>query len=242
MIESKENKKIKYIKRLRENKFMKEEKKFVVEGEHLVKEAYSAGILLETFSVKEVSYGVLNNLITNNIMANISTLKSKPDVIAICKFMDENEKLGDKIIILDNVQDPGNIGTIIRSARAFNINNVVLGLNCANKYNDKLIRASEGMIFKQSVLIKELKYFITYLKGLGYDVYGTDVSDGIDIRKVSKKRKIALVMGNEGSGVSSDVKALLDKNVYIKTSSDCESLNVAAAASILMYEVAKGDE
>lgn len=237
MIESKENKKIKYIRHLKDAKFMKEEKKFVVEGDHLVKEAYSAGILLETFSIKEVSYGVLNNVITDSVMASISSLKSKPDVIGICKFMDEDETLGDRIIILDNVQDPGNIGTIIRSAKAFNINNVVLGLTCASKYNDKVIRASEGMIFKQNVLIKELKYFIPYLKSLGYTVFGTDVVSGVDIKSINKNGKIAVVMGNEGAGISNDIKSLLDKNIYIKTSSDCESLNVAIASSIIMYEL-----
>lgn len=237
MIESKENKKIKYIRHLKDAKFMKEEKKFVVEGDHLVKEAYSAGILLETFSIKEVSYGVLNNVITDSVMASISSLKSKPDVIGVCKFMDEDETLGDKIIILDNVQDPGNIGTIIRSAKAFNIDNVVLGITCASKYNDKVIRASEGMIFKQNVLIKELKYFIPYLKSLGYTVFGTDVVSGVDIKSINKKGKIAVVMGNEGAGISNDIKSFLDKNIYIKTSSDCESLNVAIASSIIMYEL-----
>ncbi len=239
MIESRDNKKIKYIRHLKDPKFMKEEKKFIVEGEHLVKEAASANVLLETYSIFDVSYGVLNNLITQNVMASISNLKSKPTVIGVCKFMEEDEQLGSKIIILDNVQDPGNVGTIIRSARAFNIDNVILSLNSVNKYNEKVIRASQGMVFKQSVLTKELKYFIPYLKSLNYKVYGTNVLDGISIKNVNKKDKIAVVMGNEGTGISDDIKNLLKENVYIKTSDECESLNVAIASSIIMYELEK---
>lgn len=237
MIESKDNKKIKYVNKLRNNKFMYEEKKFVIEGEHLVKEAYNAGVLLETFSINEVDYGVSNNLVSLGIMNYISDLPSKTNVIGICKFIEEDISLSDKILILDNVQDPGNLGTIIRSAKAFNINTIVLSLNCVNKYNEKVIRAAQGMLFKVNVVTKDLKYFIPYIKSIGYDVYGTDVVDGVDVKEIDKKDKIAVVMGNEGQGIEPDIKKLIDKNIYIKMSSDCESLNVAVASSIIMYEL-----
>lgn len=237
MIESKDNKKIKYVNKLRNNKFMYEEKKFVIEGEHLVKEAYNAGVLLETFSINEVDYGVSNYLVSLGIMNYISDLPSKTNVIGICKFIEEDISLSDKILILDNVQDPGNLGTIIRSAKAFNINTIVLSLNCVNKYNEKVIRAAQGMLFKVNVVTKDLKYFIPYLKSIGYDVYGTDVVDGVDVKEIDKKDKIAVVMGNEGQGIEPDIKKLIDKNIYIKMSSDCESLNVAVASSIIMYEL-----
>ena len=75
---------------------------------------------------------------------------------------------GNKIIILDDVQDPGNLGTIIRSAKAFNIDTVVLSLGCVKKYNEKVVRAAQGMLFKVNVVTKDLKYFIPYLKENGY--------------------------------------------------------------------------
>lgn len=242
MIESKENKKIKYIRHLRENKFMKEEKKFVVEGDHLVKEAKLSGVLLETYSTYERDYGVLNNVVSKNVMDYISTLPSSTDVIGVCKFIDNKEELGKRIIILDNVQDPGNIGTIIRSAKAFNVDTVVLGKGTVKKYNEKVIRASQGMLFKVNIIEEDLKTFIPHLKNDGYLVYGTDVIGGNDVKKVNLESNVAIVLGNEGNGVSQDLKELVNDNLYIKINDDCESLNVAVAASILMYEMAKGDE
>lgn len=242
MIESKENKKIKYIRHLRENKFMKEEKKFVVEGDHLVKEAKLSGVLLETYSTYERDYGVLNNVVSKNVMDYISTLPSSTDVIGVCKFIDNKEELGKRIIILDNVQDPGNIGTIIRSAKAFNVYTVVLGKGTVKKYNEKVIRSSQGMLFKVNIIEEDLKTFIPRLKDDGYLVYGTDVVAGKDVKNVNLEGKVALVLGNEGNGVSQDIKELVNDNLYIKINDDCESLNVAVAASILMYEMAKGDE
>lgn len=242
MIESKENKKIKYIRHLRENKFMKEEKKFVVEGDHLVKEAKLSGVLLETYSTYERDYGVLNNVVSKNVMDYISALPSSTDVIGVCKFIDNKEELGKRIIILDNVQDPGNIGTIIRSAKAFNVDTVVLGKGTVKKYNEKVIRSSQGMLFKVNIIEEDLKTFIPRLKDDGYLVYGTDVVAGKDVKNVNLEGKVALVLGNEGNGVSQDIKELVNDNLYIKINDECESLNVAVAASILMYEMAKGDE
>ena len=239
IIESKDNKKIKYLNKLRTNKFMNEEKKFVVEGMHLVNEAKKSGLLLETYSTSSCDFGVVNNVVSKSVMDYISTLPSKTDVIGIVKFIKEDLTLGDKIIILDDVQDPGNLGTIIRSAKAFNIDTVVLSLGCVKKYNEKVVRAAQGMLFKVNVVTKDLKYFIPYLKENGYSVYGTCVTNGTDISTLKKNKKIAVVMGNEGQGISYDIKKELDKNVYINMNDDCESLNVAVASSIIMYEINK---
>lgn len=239
IIESKENKKIKYLKKLRSNKFMNEEKKFIVEGEHLVKEAKETGVLIETYSVTDVNYGVLNTVISKNLMEYVSNLPSCPLVIGVVKFIDEDLTLGDKIIILDNVQDPGNLGTIIRSAKAFNVDTVVLSLGCVRKYNEKVVRASQGMLFKVNVVTKDLKYFIPYLKENGYKVYATSVINGKDVRKADLSGKVAVVMGNEGQGIEDEIKELLDESIYIEMNDDCESLNVSVAASIIMYEMNK---
>lgn len=240
MITSKENKKIKYIKHLRNNKFSSKEGKFIIEGSHLVEEASKSGVLLETYSVKEVNFGVLNNLVTDEILKSLSSLPSVPDVIGICKMF-EKDKLGDKLLLLDNVQDPGNLGTIIRSACAFDFDTVVIGNTSVSKYNEKVVRASQGMLFKINIITRNLSYFIKDLKEKGYVIYGTSVTNGENISKENIKGKLAIIMGNEGNGMSSELRKLADKNIYIKMNNTCESLNVAVAASIIMYEVSKED-
>lgn len=239
VIDSKENKKIKYLNKLRTNKFMQEEKKFIIEGEHLVNEAKKANVLLETFSVSDVNYSVPNSLVSEKVMNYISTLPSISNVIGICKFIPEDNNLGSKIIILDNVQDPGNLGTIIRSAKAFDIDTIVLSIDTVKKYNEKVVRAAQGMLFKVNVVTKDLRYFIPYIKNLGYKVYGTNVVNGVDVENIKNDGKIAVVMGNEGNGIGKDILKLLDENIYIKMNDNCESLNVAVATSIIMYELNK---
>lgn len=236
VITSVNNDKIKYIRSLKQNKNIEKEGKFIIETKNLVMEAKKSGILLETISLNEEDYGVTNTVVSDNVMKSISNLSSIPEVIGICKTVYEEKELGNKIIILDNLQDPGNLGTIIRSACAFNFDSIVLSLNSANKYNDKVIRSSEGMIFKKNVIKKDLLEFIPNLKSLGYKIYATDVVNGTNVKDIAKNEKIAIIIGNEGNGISCEVKALADKNIYINMNSNCESLNAAVAASILMYE------
>lgn len=240
IIESKENKKIKYINKLRNNKFMNEERKFIVEGFHLIEEAYNAGILLETISVDELDYNVPNVLVTQNIMNYISILPSSSNAIGICKFTEE-KKIGNKVIVLDNLQDPGNIGTIIRSANAFNFDTIVLSDTSVNKYNDKLIRASQGMLFKTNVITRNLMEFLNTAKEENYKICITDVTDGKNVSDIKNVEKLAIIMGNEGQGVSSKIKEYSDVNLYIPMNDTCESLNVAVASSIIMYELYKED-
>ena len=238
MITSTSNEKIKDIKKLKNTKTMNEEKKFIIEGEHLIIEAKKAGILLETLSINDVSFGVTNTLVSENVMKSISSLNTICPVIGICKIEEKDLELGNKIIILDGVSDPGNLGTIIRSANAFGFNDIILSKTCVKKYNDKVLRATQGMIFSMNVITKDLTEYIPYLKANGYDVYGTDVINGTNACDV-KYDKIAVVMGSEGLGLSNEVKELIDKNIYIKMNDTCESLNVAVASSIIMYELNK---
>ena len=135
IISSVNNEKIKEIRKLKNSKYAEEKKMFLIEGDHLVKEAYSCGFLIETISAKEVNYGVPNTIVTSNVIKSLSTLFNPPDIIGICKFTNENKKLGNRVIILDGVQDPGNLGTIIRSSVAFGFTSIVLSPNCVKKHN-----------------------------------------------------------------------------------------------------------
>lgn len=241
IISSVDNIKIKEIRKLKQNKYSKENKLFLVETQHLVKEAYNAGILKEVIKLDSNSnnYEVNEIIVTDNVMKTLTSMPSIPSVIGICSYIEDNKNLGDKIVILDNVQDPGNIGTIIRTAVAFNYDTIVLSFNSVNKYNEKVIRASQGMLFKINIIEKNLTEFIPKLKEQGYDVYGTNVVNGINIKEVNKSNKHAFILGNEGNGVSTEVENLVDKNIYIDINENCESLNVGIAGAIIMYEMGK---
>ena len=241
IISSVDNIKIKEIRKLKQNKYSKENKLFLVETQHLVKEAYNAGILKEVIKLDSNSnnYEVNEIIVTDNVMKTLTSMPSIPSVIGICTYIEDSKNLGDKIVILDNVQDPGNIGTIIRTAVAFNYDTIVLSSNSVNKYNEKVIRASQGMLFKINIIEKDLIEFIPKLKEQGYDVYGTNVINGINIKEVNKSNKHAFILGNEGNGVSTEVENLVDKNIYIDINEHCESLNVGIAGAIIMYEMGK---
>ena len=104
-------------------------------------------------------------------------------------------------------------------------------------YNSKVVRSTQGMLFNINILRRDIKEEIANLKSKNYLILGTDVYNGSDVSKYTVNKKFALVLGNEGTGVSEEVKSLCDDNLYIKMNSNCESLNVSVAASILMYEL-----
>ncbi len=237
VITSVNNSKIKEIKKLKNSKYSKEQKLFLIEGEHLVKEAFKLNLLKLTISLDDVSYNVPNLIVNKSVLESLSSINSTPNIIGVCKYIDENKPLGGRILILDNIQDPGNLGTIIRSSVAFNFTSVVLSLDTVSKYNNKVIRSTQGMLFNTNVISCDIKSLIKKLKDENYVIYATDVVGGVNVKDIKKPSKFAIVMGNEGSGVSSDIKDLADCNLYIKMNKDCESLNVAVASSILMYEM-----
>lgn len=235
IITSLKNEKVKYWYNLRNKKFRDQERRFLIEGDHLINEARKQNLVIETISIvdKNADY-----FVTKEIMEKISEQKSISYNAAVVRFIKEDSITGN-VLILDGVQDPGNLGTIIRSCIAFGVSNIILSDNSVDLYNSKVIRATEGMIFNINVLRRNLIEFIPIVKNLGYKIVGTDVKNGINIKNINKEN-IAIAMGSEGKGLSDDVKNMCDNFVYIKMDNACESLNVGVATSILLYEVYNG--
>lgn len=240
LIESVENNNIKFLRKLSKKKYRDEYKKYIIEGIHLVKEAYQTNNLEEVYIVngKDYDLDIKKTYITENIMKSISSLETPYDIIGICNY-NQKEDLKNRILILDNIQDPGNLGTIIRSSVAFNIDTIVLSKNSVDLYNSKVLRGAQGMNFYINIIRKDLKEFIINLKKNNYKIYGTNVVDGKNIKNVKNTEKYAIIMGNEGAGVSNEILFMCDENIYIKMSEKCESLNVAVATSIILYELSK---
>ena len=234
---SKDNKKIKYIKKLNDKKYRDEFNEFIIEGEHLVQEAYKCGllkeiVLLEGFSI-DINVSYIE--VTDSIMKYISNLDTPCNILGICKK--KNDKLtGNRLLLLDDIQDPGNMGTIIRSCVAFNMDTIVLNKGCVDIYNPKVLRATQGMIFNVNIITEDLYEFIKNIKG-EYKILGTDVNNGKSLKDIEKVEKFAIIMGNEGKGVKSNLLDLCDEYIHINMNENCESLNVAVATSIILYEL-----
>lgn len=222
----------KYIKDIINNKDI-----FLVEGFHLVEEALKSKSLLEILVLEneDINYDIKTTYISEKVMNKISKLESKSKIIGVCKKLDHTNNIEGNVIVLDNIQDPSNLGMIIRSAVAFSYNTIILSKNSVKYTNDKVVRASQGMIFKINIIYGDIKKIIINLKKDNYKIIGTDVKEGIKLKECKVSNKHALVFGNEGSGINSMLYKYFDDIINININKECESLNVAVAASIIMY-------
>lgn len=232
MIESVNNEKIKNYAKLNTKKYRDEMGLFIVEGEHLVLEAEKNNLLVEVFSLD----GSMGTQVTTSVMKKLSNLANVPNVLGIAKIK-TNTEINGNILILDNIQDPGNLGTIIRSAVAFGIDTIVASPNTVDVYNTKVLRSSEGMIFNLNYVVTDLEHVLDNLEG--YDIITTNVNSGSDVSNIEINKPFALIVGNEGAGVSNDISKFANKTLYIPMNNLCESLNVAIATSIILYEIHK---
>ncbi|MBE6157266.1 MAG: RNA methyltransferase [Firmicutes bacterium] len=243
VITSLDNEKVKKYKKLKKRKYRDEYNEFIVEGMHAVIEAFKCGMIIELILEENEALPLdcPYVYVTKEIIGKISTMDTPSTVMALCKKFDEKEVVGNKILILDELQDPGNLGTIVRSAKAFNIDTIILSENTVDMYNPKVIRATQGMMFHINIIRRDIHTIIKVLKNMNIPIYGTDVNYGVDVRDLNKKdkEKFALIVGNEGNGVRRSVLEECDKNLYIEMNSKVESLNVGVAASILLYELGK---
>lgn len=242
LITSLDNERVKKYRKLREKKYRDRLNLFLVEGWHLVLEAYRAGLVEEVILTEEVTceLDVPKIYVTQEIIKKITELDTPVPILALChKVENDPQKIGQRILMLDGIQDPGNLGTILRSAKAFHVDTVILGTKTVDLYNAKVLRATQGMLFHLHVIEGDLVELIPKIKKQGIPIYGTKVESGEDVRKLetSAKTQYALVMGNEGNGVTEEVLSLCDHYLYIQMDSEVESLNVAVATSILLYEL-----
>lgn len=236
-----ENEKIKDIKKLHQKKYRDKTGLFLVEGEHLVLEAYKSGYLKELILEENALFPLDVETIyaSNNVLTYISELETAPTMIGVCRKKEQVAIAGEKILALDEIQDPGNLGTIIRSAVAFHIDTIVIGNGTVDIYNSKVIRASQGMLFHMNIVASDLQKCLPDLKKQNYQIMGTKVTHGKSLKDIEKLQKFVIIMGNEGNGISEEVEKLCDSFIYIDMSDVCESLNVGVATSIILYELDK---
>ena len=240
VITSLENKKVKDIVKLQNKKYRDLTNTFVVETKHLVEEAEKCGIVKELYLVgNEDNSRDDCYYVTYEVMKKMSSMESPSDVLAVCEKNNSKEIIGDKILLLDGIQDPGNLGTIIRSSVAFGITTIVLSPDTVDLYNPKVIRATEGMFCHINIITMDLEEAINRIKSKGIKVYGTNVVNGVNVSTITNKNSYSLVVGNEGNGVKQNIQDLCDLNLYIPMNNNVESLNVGVACSILLYELEK---
>lgn len=232
---------IKSLKKLENKKYRDLTNLFIVEGEHLVNEAIKNNYLktLILLDTEKTNFNGEVKYVSENVMKYLTNLTSIPKMIGVCKKI-QSKEIGNKVVILDNIQDPGNLGTIIRSCVAFNIDTLVISNNSVDLYNPKVIRATQGLIFNLNIIQEDVTKTIQNLKQKNYKILGTKVDGGKELNTIEKLENFAIIMGNEGNGMTDEVSNLCDEFIYIKMNEKCESLNVAVATSIILYTINGG--
>lgn len=225
-------------KKLLLKKYRKEKREFIIEGKHLIEEAIKHKNLLKKIITSDYSFEIVNKNIdlkytSYKNICTLSTTKNPQPYIGICNFLELKNIEKEKILVLNKINDPGNLGTIIRTANSFNIKNIIV--EGVDIYNPKVIRATQGAIFNMNIFnVNDLKKEILALKKQNYKIVGSLLDkNSIDYRNLKlDKERFVLILGNEANGIEKNIIELLDYKVYIPIEFD--SLNVAIAAAILM--------
>lgn len=236
-IDSIKNSYIIELNKLKQNKYRQSEGLFLIEGYHLVQEAKQSNLLEIVLITKVEDYieGVENIVVNEAIITKLSSTNTPQGIIGVAKIPSYSNLVGHRFLILDNVQDPGNVGTLIRTSAAFKIDMIILGEGCADLYNGKTIRATQGALFKVPVIQANLLSVIQKLKEKEVPIIGTDLNSGFCLHQLPKLNQYALILGNEGTGVDVSLLKQTDYNVYITINNEIDSLNVAIAGGIILY-------
>jgi RNA methyltransferase, TrmH family len=241
LITSTQNAQVKQWQKLKRKKERTKTNTFLVEGFHLVEEAITAGwtieklILREETELPEWASHLEAETVSEHVFKSITETETPQGIAAVVQMLDKKLKRHNRILLLDAVQDPGNLGTIIRTADAAGYDAIYVGEGSADRYNDKVIRATQGSIFHLPVLTADLELLVPELQDIGYTVWAAALEGAVDYRAVSAPEKTALLVGNEGAGIDKRLIAQSDMAVKIPIFGKAESLNVSIATGILLY-------
>ena len=241
-IRSTKNENVKRWKKLLKKKEREKTGLFLIEGRHLVEEALETGIIAELImteayyeSVPDFNSGESLYIVSEEIAKVISDTETPQGIFAVCRQMEDASVSGKRFLLLDAVQDPGNLGTLIRTADSAGLDAVIVGEGSADIYNSKVLRAAQGSHFHLPVVRGNLHDWIERLNKMTIPVFGTAVKKGVPMYGVAPQKAFALIVGNEGQGVSEEDLQKAEKNLYIPIYGKNESLNVSVATGILLY-------
>lgn len=246
MITSVSNKKIKDIQKLKENKNIKKYGLYLIEGKHLVEEALEVKVVeeiivsenFEEFSLIETFKGEITR-VSQNVMKTISDTITSQGIIAVCKIVNKELEINkySKVLILDRVQDPGNLGTIIRTADAFAFDCIILGKGATSLYGQKVIRSTQGSNFHIDCF-DNIDLVNLLDKMSNFNIFATSLKSDKYIEQLNNiSGKVAVVFGNEGAGVSEEILQKVNNLLKISMPGRAESLNVSIAAGIVMHYI-----
>ena len=253
VISSKDNETIKQIRKLKDKKYRDQNKEFIIEGIKLLKEAIQEKVKIKTIVVcddcekngtldKKLLYEMAkyNCIYVTEKVFNILTDVSNPQgVLAVVEKNNDINNINfddDLILILDNLQDPGNLGTIIRTIDSVNLKQIIVSKGSSDVYNPKVVRSTMGAIFRVKVLESEnLQETIKEIKKHKFKILATDLNTNSSIYD-EKYSKCAIIIGNEANGVSKEILSLADKKIKIPMLGKTESLNASVATGIILYE------
>jgi TrmH family RNA methyltransferase len=251
VITSKDNEIVKHIRKLKDKKYRDEHGEFVIEGIKIIDEA-----TLENAKIKMVVVcdGCLNSdpirtellykiakekvvYVSENIFKNLTDVTNPQGILAVVQ-KNKNPEIDyskELFLILDNIQDPGNMGTILRTADSIGLTQIIVPKGNADPYNPKVVRSTMGAIFRVNVIeVLNLAEAVKIMKKQGIKIYASDLDGAVSIYDVNYK-KSAIVIGNEGNGVSQEILKLADKRIKIPMPGKTESLNAAVATGIILY-------
>ncbi|MFC4737507.1 TrmH family RNA methyltransferase [Bacillus daqingensis] len=248
-ISSVQNPRIKAWKKLQKKRERDRSGLFLVEGEHLVEEALKAAVSVKEIIIREdreiPKRWLIDHIelvyVTERVMTELAETETPQGMIAVCEkpALENIVFESGRYLLLDRIQDPGNLGSMLRTAEAAGLEGVIFGEGCADPFNGKVVRSTQGAIFHIYVQQMDLHDAVDRCRENGIPVFGTSLN-GSTFTAIEPQESFALLMGNEGAGVEPSLLEKTDQNLYIPIYGEAESLNVGAAAGILIYHL-RGD-
>lgn len=243
MITSVKNEKVKSWKKLHQTKERKLTNTFLIEGLHLIEEAWKSN-----WKIKEIIVQNSGELpsqynefpveeVSDQVFQHLSQTRTPQGIAAVVEIKRLIHHEGRRVLLMDAVQDPGNLGTMIRTADAAGFDGIVLGAGTVDLFNDKVVRSTQGSLFHLPISQGNLMNEVGVLREAGFTIWATALKKAEKYNDIAVDDKVAIIVGNEGAGVSQKLIEAADKIVTIPIYGQAESLNVSIASAILMYYV-----